>query len=1478
MNFRMTEEEMFIAIFNYIEHLFGKIKPKKLFFMAIDGVAPRAKMNQQRARRFRTAWDAEKAREKAIAEGKEMPKEEPFDSNCITPGTEFMAKLSLQLRYFINKKVSEDVEWQQPEIVLSGHEVPGEGEHKIMEYIRNARAQPNYNDNIRHCLYGLDADLIMLGLLSHDPHFCLLREEVTFGRPRKGENTAKKGLEHQNFYLMHLCIVREYLELEFQELKKEGAMSFPFDMEKVIDDFILMAFFVGNDFLPNLPRLHINEGALAAMFRIYKEVLPRCDGYINEGGTVNIKRLGLLIEELGKQEHRFFETEMQDQKWFRAKKMLEEDETERAKATAKGKLVVTTNQKALWKQSIRKFIKDRKTPTLDLGAGLKAEERKFVQDFADAAHIQWATKEDDEGHRHLILSLPQTDEEEEEDEEAQSAVLRIIKKYDNAQVVDLTSADAAAAVEEKYKQKFQEWKDSYYYEKFEDWTPQNKEEELRKLAENYVQGLQWVLYYYYRGIQSWPWFYRYHYAPMISDVMKGLNADLNFKMGQPFKPYEQLMGVLPDRSKTIVPKVYWDLMTDPKSPIIDFYPREFELDMNGKKMDWEAVVKIPFIDEKRLLDAMAPKNELLSDLEKSRNDFGVAIKFTYSEDEDFMYPSSLVDVFPPIAHCHCVENIFELPAVEGLDYRVGLTDGALLKVSALAGFPSLSTLPYYADLDYHGVSVFQQESRNQSMVVTLLDTDTRTRVEVAKQKIGKRCFVGYPFLQEAKIIGVSDELFDFSLAEDGHTIIMKEHQGREIEDWGRKAGKIENFYSKRLGIVIGQIESIVHVHMLKGLIKTDEGATVKEYGYIPGMETDFAAQTVVDEVVNEDERFIERAALPLEEEFPVKSVGFFMGEYNYGRPLEVGGYTDDGKLIIWLSAIKGREEDFASKIIHNAQNGNQWVPSYMVAKQLGLHPLILSKITSSYFVSTVGGLRVNLGLNLKFEAKKLKVLGFSRKSQSGWEFSANAIGLIVEYMTKFPDFFAAVLKNPTAHEVSERDLWPDADYAAKRVKEIGAWLKDLKTSAMERVPLDAEQLDSDVVMQLAVKADELNLAMPPTIAKKMHGVPRNALMRPDDAEHRLGNQHFRLGDRVVYVAQKGKVPIAYRGTVVGISQTPIAKLLDIVFDVTFMSGTTLGDRCPPFRGQTVPSTAVLNLTHKQVVADTKAAQARQPLNPSVTTLNAHGGFAMSNGRRYHEAPAPAPLQGGWRGALNGNGGRGGGRGGVRGGGGRGRGGNENVQQQQQVPQQQQAPGQQQGQQINLLHSSLVYRPAPGQPGQGHPQRQPHGPDHGFNGAGSQSPNGQQGGAGGRGGRGGFARGANGRGRGAPHQQQQQQQQQQPQPQPQPQQAPVAVVTAASRSLLEQLQQQQQADAPQGGTYAAVPPPANLDAPRGGGRGGRGGRGGGGRGRGEGGRGRGRGGRGRGEGRSRGGAADGQESSSTPTPAPASAPAAAPQAS
>jgi 5'-3' exoribonuclease 1 len=1240
--FRMTEDKMFIDIFNYVEHLFSKIKPKKLFFMAIDGVAPRAKMNQQRARRFRTALDAEKAREKAIREGVEMPKEEPFDSNCITPGTDFMARLSLHLRYFISKKVSEDINWQGVEIVLSGHEVPGEGEHKIMEYIRQAKAQQDYNPNVRHCLYGLDADLIMLGLLSHDPHFALLREEVTFGRQSK---VKSKELELQNFYLLHLCLVREYLELEFQDLKEPGALAFEFDMERIIDDFILMAFFVGNDFLPNLPHLHINEGALALMFSVYRTALPKAGGYINDGGSINLQRLQLLLDELAHVEFRFFESENADAKWFSGK-MVKEDVMDRGKR--RGHVTMSTDQKGIFK-TVEGFVQSRSrnaTPDpLKLPSSLRAADRKFAQDLADDLRLQWETVEDNEGNRQMQLSFPQSltppdqadganESSSEEDEEAQLALNRVLKRYQNAKIVDQSADDAQAAMEKKYQDQFLKWKNKHYEDKF-GWGMDN-EEEMRKLTENYVQGLQWVLFYYYRGIASWPWFYQYHYAPMISDVKLGLGANLKFDLGQPFKPFQQLMGVLPDRSKKIVPLAYHDLMVNPNSPIIDFYPREFELDMNGKKMEWEAVVKIPFIDEKRLLAAMATKEDQLTPDEKARNGFGVSLKFTYDAALDFTYPSSLPGYFPDLEHSHCVENIFDLPTMDGLEIHTGLLHGALLGSQALAGFPSLKTLPFNALPGFHGVNVFQQDSRNESMVVTITGTDARSKLDVAQGKLGKSVFVGYPFLQEAKVVQVSDELFDYVLNPNNlGQVISQPHDARGIETWKKKANFIENSYSKKLGIIIGDVETTVHVEMLKGLLKKDDGATIKEFGPIASVETDYAAQILVDEVYSADQRFLEKAALPIEEEFPEGSRAFFLGDYAYGRPLAVLSHTD-GKTMIHLSKLQGPEPEFGHYVVQQSLRGSPYKASYQVARLLQLHPLALSKITASLSVNSQG-LRLNLGLNLKFESKKEKVLGYSRKTESGWEYSQKAIDLISEYMIKFPEFIAGICQKPSGDIYQDTDFYPKETAAAK-MKEIGQWLKSIQSKSFERVPLEAEQLDSEAVAQIE-QAALANLANSKHVFEKMGGVPRHCLLNPADAQWRVGNQRFALGDRVVYVLSAGRVPIAQRGTVVGMTRTSRQTLLDVVFDTSFISGSTLGDRCSPFHGSTVPSDSVLNLSNKQLAVMSRAGQQRAPAPTQGQPLAIRGSFNRPVGPnglgQSMPANAPPPLAGAWNAAASG---------------------------------------------------------------------------------------------------------------------------------------------------------------------------------------------------------------------------------------------------
>ena len=115
------DDDMYLAIFNYIDRLFSIVRPKKLLYMAIDGVAPRAKMNQQRSRRFRAAKEAEEIAADAERLRKEMidlglappPRKKPaWDSNVITPGTTFMARLASFLRFYIQKKISMDPRWK----------------------------------------------------------------------------------------------------------------------------------------------------------------------------------------------------------------------------------------------------------------------------------------------------------------------------------------------------------------------------------------------------------------------------------------------------------------------------------------------------------------------------------------------------------------------------------------------------------------------------------------------------------------------------------------------------------------------------------------------------------------------------------------------------------------------------------------------------------------------------------------------------------------------------------------------------------------------------------------------------------------------------------------------------------------------------------------------------------------------------------------------------------------------------------------------------------------------------------------------------------------------------------------------------------------------------------------------------------------------------------------------------------------------
>lgn len=125
------------------------------------------------------------------------------------------------------------------------------------------------------------------------------------------------------------------------------------------------------------------------------------------------------------------------------------------------------------------------------------------------------------------------------------------------------------------------WKDRYYKVKFD--VADDDIEFRQKVARHYVIGLQWVLKYYYQGVPSWGWYFPYHYAPFASDFTNIADAKCDFnEASMPFNPFDQLMAVFPAASMQHVPRPWQRLMYEISSPIIDFYPEDFQVDLNGK--------------------------------------------------------------------------------------------------------------------------------------------------------------------------------------------------------------------------------------------------------------------------------------------------------------------------------------------------------------------------------------------------------------------------------------------------------------------------------------------------------------------------------------------------------------------------------------------------------------------------------------------------------------------------------------------------------------------------------------------------------------------------------------------------------------------------------------------------------------------------------------------------------------------------------
>lgn len=680
VHFRISEAEMFEDIFNYVETLFNIIQPREYLFLAVDGVAPRAKMNQQRGRRFRSAKEASDREEAAKKKGDILPTAQRFDSNCITPGTEFMIKLNKAMKEFIQRKLTTDRYWQRVKIVLSGHETPGEGEHKIMDFIRYKRSQPNYNPRTSHCLYGLDTDLIMLGLSSHEPNFILLREEIKFNRKNteltkgKSQRVDPTKITFNVLYLNHL---RHYLWRDFLPLKQK--LRFKFDFESIIDDWILICFLVGNDFIPHIPHFHIHKDALKMILDAYRATLLKLDGHLNERGILNLKRFRVFARSLARIDIENYKNLLKNSGGDCAK-----DDFSKLNMFVKHKLRVAgikendtyqrprnsqnrpTHHSHLHRPDVWYNIQQRNhskhngpnyRPNRSLHTGAFPPKSNSVTNGKPSNGYP-TNERPSNGHgtpgrvgvhsfteeqiNNSITVCADGDFIDLSDEEFLSE-----EKFPNDQRRSKPLVNGNTGHRGNFRghrahpdvkpkapptasdiADFESYKRTYYREKL---GINDDKESIGVVVREYVRALQWNLHYYYHGCLSWGWFYPYHYAPFISDIMNFNDVDIEFDMGEPFKPYDQLLSVLPAASSSLLPRVYRYLVTSVQSPLAKFFPVEIEYDLNGKQNDWEAVVLAPFIDETALTNASVLCNLFLTDDERKRNCHGPHLIYYYEQ-------------------------------------------------------------------------------------------------------------------------------------------------------------------------------------------------------------------------------------------------------------------------------------------------------------------------------------------------------------------------------------------------------------------------------------------------------------------------------------------------------------------------------------------------------------------------------------------------------------------------------------------------------------------------------------------------------------------------------------------------------------------------------------------------------------------------------------------------------------------------------
>ena len=291
------ENEIIKQVCVHIDRIVSIIHPRQLLYLAIDGVTPRARMTHQRTNRFLKSKNIpDGLKEKFFTNDRHRAvPTDTFDECNIKPGTKFMSKLSQCLQSHIRSRMNEAQDWRSLKIILSDANVPGEGEHKIIHFLRQQRPKTY------HVVYGSDSDLVLLGLLTHEENFRIICEECgDCGKIGHGAKDCDRNKYHLDtkYVLIDLSKLRDCL---LPELQKKNSFSLERKPDRSIDDWVFICLLFGNDILPKSPSINFFDRYISMdhLINVYRE---EHQGYITKDDTISVDRLVTFLKKVGEKD------------------------------------------------------------------------------------------------------------------------------------------------------------------------------------------------------------------------------------------------------------------------------------------------------------------------------------------------------------------------------------------------------------------------------------------------------------------------------------------------------------------------------------------------------------------------------------------------------------------------------------------------------------------------------------------------------------------------------------------------------------------------------------------------------------------------------------------------------------------------------------------------------------------------------------------------------------------------------------------------------------------------------------------------------------------------------------------------------------------------------------------------------------------------------------------------------------------------